>query len=240
VGWPSDLAKWDKCTERHFLRELAAVDDIHTYLREAFSNVPRFGHQLIHQLERLEYEIALVELMSRFDGAADDAVMILSVQGPRQTFADKLSRWYLELFGDGLSLDCQTLPADETLRALVVSGPHARAVASIEQGTHLFCPRNANLAPLPVWVLPVRNEGAAATVEGFSRRRREWLRSLADGSGSVDEDPFPLPPVVRIYNAGGPTFDLRSGISAAGEPTLDDLRTFALAALPPASAAVNR
>jgi hypothetical protein len=38
---------------------------------------------------------------------------------------------------------------------------------------------------------------------------------------------------VRIYNADGPTFDLRSGLSAPGKPTADDLRTFVLAALPP-------
>lgn len=235
-----NLARWEQGGDRHLLRELAAVDDIHTYLREAFGNVPRFGHQLIHQVERLEQEAALVNLMARCDGAvAGDTVMVLSKQGPRQTFADKLSWRYRELFSEGLSLDCQPLPADETLRALLVSGPHARPLAGIEHGTHLFSQRHANLLPVPVWVLPVTNEGAAATIAEFCHRRREWLRALADGGGGIEDDPYSLPPVVRLYNAEGPTFDLRSGLSVAGEPTPDDLRTFVLAALAPAEELAN-
>jgi ATP-dependent Clp protease ATP-binding subunit ClpC len=227
------LAKWGGGGERHLLRELAAVDDIHAYLREAFGSAPRFGHQLGHQVEHLEYDAALVELLSRFDGAADaDAAVIISAQGQRKQFADELARWYRQLFSEGLSLDCRELEADELLRALAVSGPLALALAGAEQGTHLFCPRHANLLPVPVWVLPVAND-AAATVAQFSGCRREWLRSLADGHGCLDDDPCSLPPVVRVYNAQGPTFDLRSGLSVPGVPMPDDLRTFLLATLPP-------
>lgn len=228
------LAKWGPGGERPLLREMAAVDDIHEYLREAFGAAPRFGRQLSHHFEQLEYEAALLEAMSRFDGAAaGEAVVIIAAQGQQQPLADEMLLRYREVFGAGLSLDCQTLEAEGPFKAFAVSGPHALAVAALEHGTHLFCPRHANLAPVPVWTLPVANNDAAATVAGFIGRRREWLRSLADGSGRVEDDPCPLPPVVRIYNADGPTFDLRSGLSAPGKPTADDLRTFVLAALPP-------
>ncbi|HET6880569.1 MAG TPA: AAA family ATPase [Pirellulales bacterium] len=228
-----NLARWEQGGDRHLLRELAAVDDIHAYLREAFSAAPRFGQQLAHQVEQLEYQAALVEVISRFYSAANaDAVMVISAQGQRQALANDLSRWYCDLFGEGLSLDCQMLELDDPLKAMVISGPHALRIAGVERGTHLFCPRHANLVPVPVWVLPVANSDAAATVAEFSGRRREWLRSLQDGSGRVDGNPYPLPQVVRIYNAEGPTFDLRSGLSVPGRPTPDDLQTFVLAALP--------
>jgi hypothetical protein len=223
------LAHWEP-NERPLLREMAAVDDIHTYLREAFGTAPRFGHQLAHQVEQLEYDAALLEAMSRFDDTtAGDAVVLISAQGQRQTFADEMLRRYLALFGEGLALDCRPLEVEEPMKALVVSGPHALAMASLEEGTHLFCPPHANLVPVPVWTLAA----ACNDVAEFSHRRREWLRALADGSGRVEDDPYPLPPVVRIYNADGPTFDLRSGLSAPGNPTPDDLRTFLLATLPP-------
>jgi ATP-dependent Clp protease ATP-binding subunit ClpC len=229
-----NLARWEQGGERHLLRELAAADDIHAYLREAFSAAPRFGHQLAHQVEQLEYDAALVEVISQFFSAANaDAVLVISAQGQRQDLADDLSRWYCQLFGERLSLDCQRLELDEPLKAMVISGPHALRIAGVERGTHLFCPRHANLVPVPVWVLPLANNDAAATVAEFSGRRREWLRRLQDGSGRVDDNPYPLPQVVRIYNAAGPTFDLRSGLSVPGRPTPDDLRTFLLAALPP-------
>jgi ATP-dependent Clp protease ATP-binding subunit ClpA len=227
------LAKWES-DERPLLREMAAVDDIHTYLREAFATAPRFGHQLAHQVEQLENDAALLEAMAQFDGAtASDAVVIISAQGQRQPFADEMFRCYRALFGEGLSLDCQPLEVEEAMKVLVISGPHALALSALEQGTHLFCPRHANLVPVPVWTLAVASNDPVATVGEFSHRRREWLRALADGSGRVEDDPCPLPPVVRIYNADGPTFDLRSGLSAPGNPTPDDLRTFLLATLPP-------
>ena len=226
------LAKWG-ADGRHLLREIAAVDDIHAYLREAFSAAPRFGRQLSHQVEQLESEAALLEAMSRFAGAEDDeAVLIISAQGQQQPLADKMLQRYRELFGEGLSLDCKPLEVEGPIRAIVVSGPHALAVSALEQGTHLFCPRHAGLAPVAVWTLPAASNDAAATVAEFSRRRRQWLRAVADGSGRVEDNPYPLPPVVRIYNAEGPTFDLRSGLSAPGEATPDELRTFLLAALP--------
>ncbi|HEX7378886.1 MAG TPA: AAA family ATPase [Pirellulales bacterium] len=232
-------AKRDQENQRHLLRELAAADDIHAYLHEAYGAAPRVDHQLGWQVEHLQLRAALLDLMSRFAGVtAGDAVMILSAQGSRQAFADKLSRWYLNAFDDALALGCRALPAEESLRALLVSGPHARAVASREQGTHLFCSRHANLLPVSVWVLPSASENATATVAEFCRRRDDWLRSLADGSGRIDDDPYPLAPVVRIYNTGGPTLDLRSGMSAPREPTTDDLCAFALAALSPADGAV--
>lgn len=228
------LAKWEPAGERHLLWKMAAVDDIHAYLREAFGAAPRFGRQLSHQVEQLEYDAALLEAMSNFDGAAiGEAVIIVSAQGQQEPLADEMLKWYLALLGQELSLDCQPLEVEGPVRALAVSGLHALAVGAVEHGTHLFCLRHANLAPVPVWTLPSASNDAAATVAGFSRRRRQWLRDLADGSGRVEENPYPLPPVVRIYNADGPTFDLRSGLSAPGNPTPDDLRTFVLAALPP-------
>jgi len=235
VGSPRrrGLAKWG-LGGRRLLRELAIVDDIHSYLKDLAGGSSRFGQQLDHQVQQLSHEAALVEAMAQFgESTCDEAVVIVSPRGAGADQATALASWYAHMFISELSLDCQPLSAQGTLRALTVGGPHALAVARAEEGTHLFCPKAQNLVPLQVSVVPVIDNDAEAARASFVERRRRWLAALAEGSATVDDDPQPLLPVVRVYSEGGATFDLRSGLSVAGSPTPHDLRSFVLAALEP-------
>ena len=62
--------------------------------------------------------------------------------------------------------------------------------------------------------------------------RRAWLDRVDRGEATLDEDPFPWGPVVRIYDERTATVDLRTRMSVAGWPAKSDLTTFVAAGLP--------
>ena len=66
----------------------------------------------------------------------------------------------------------------------------------------------------------------------FDDTRRAWLDRVDRGEATLDEDPFPWGPVVRICDERSATVDLRTRMSVAGWPAESDLRTFVAAALP--------
>jgi hypothetical protein len=114
---------------------------------------------------------------------------------------------------------------------VVLRGPHALAVARLEEGTHLVAPAHESLLPLQVAALPVTTTPGEA-VAAYLGSRVRWLDDLAVGRAAVADDPFRLRSVVRVYEENGPTVDLRSGLLTKGKPAGDDLRAFVLAALP--------
>lgn len=123
--------------------------------------------------------------------------------------ADELANLYLAGWGEGLEIEI-IAPRDLTGvstsdRLLLVKGIHAQPLASLEAGTHLFCPAHGNVVPVRVDVI--------------------------DSWPFTPSDPFAFGPVLRMYVAGGSMIDLRTGLVA---PTGDALamRTFTLAALP--------
>jgi hypothetical protein len=133
---------------------------------------------------------------------------------------------------------------------LVVKGPHAEALARVEEGTHLFCPAHENLVPVQVGVRPLADgEDPAAAFAALAESRRGWLTQLAEGTATVDDDPFRLRPVLRVYDEQGATLDLRTGLLSPTLPSpearerfahhdelprdlAEAVRTFVLAALP--------
>lgn len=66
----------------------------------------------------------------------------------------------------------------------------------------------------------------------FDDTRRAWLDRVDRSEATLDEDPFPWGPVVRIYDERTATVDLRSRVSVAGWPAESDLRKFVAAGLP--------
>ena len=66
----------------------------------------------------------------------------------------------------------------------------------------------------------------------FDQTRRAWLDRVDRGEATLDEDPFPMGPVVRIYDERTATVDLRTRRSVAGWPEVNDLWAFLGAALP--------
>jgi hypothetical protein len=154
---------------------------------------------------------------------------------------NRLKTAYRELFGAQFGLEVRSLTVDFKLllRAddwLLVSGRHAAQLARTEQGTHLFFDEYETMAPIQVRVFPLEAgvRPRAAIAEQLKERKR-WIERLTTDEASVDDDPHPLDPVIRIYSEIDgqvkTTVDLRSGLTVARFPTTDDFRAFLASSL---------
>ena len=66
----------------------------------------------------------------------------------------------------------------------------------------------------------------------FDDARRAWLERVDRGEAALEDDPFPLGPVVRVYDERSATVDLRTRTSVARWPEAGDLWTFLGSSLP--------
>jgi len=124
--------------------------------------------------------------------------------------------------------------------SLVLHGPHALAVSQAEVGTHLFVSREQSFKPVQVAALSLDSGvEAAGVLAGCAERREQWLADVALGKASVDDDPFPLAPVVRVYQDQGSIVDVRSGQVVPGPLTVAQLYDLILDRLPPVDELLN-
>jgi hypothetical protein len=72
-------------------------------------------------------------------------------------------------------------------------------------------------------VLPTTGESPPEQVDEFYRRHAQYI--------ARNERPI-LGPLVRFYDEGGPTLDLRSGLSSSGFPVPAEWKRLILAGLP--------
>ena len=100
-----------------------------------------------------------------------------------------------------------------------------------ERGTHLFSGWGRNTVVVQVIVTPTGDRDAATVLAAQRAAERSWHR---DPNGV---DPFPLGPVVRVYDGAGLTVDVRSGLAVRGLPSADDVRRFLVAQVRASAAA---
>jgi hypothetical protein len=116
---------------------------------------------------------------------------------------------------------------------LLFEVPAAAAILAGEAGTHLIIPNHGNIVPVQVRLRLLETNDDPATVAAcFHAAQQSWESALAAGSATPEDDPFPVGPVVRIYEEKGPTIDLRSGLICQRWPNNDEFRAFVLAQLP--------
>ena len=78
-----------------------------------------------------------------------------------------------------------------------------------------------------------QGEDPASVVDAYHARQEQWLEAVSRGDVSLEDDPCPLGPVVRVYDATGSTLDLRTGIAVRSAlPTPQVHRAFLLSQLP--------
>ncbi|MGE0132836.1 MAG: AAA family ATPase [Blastocatellales bacterium] len=225
------------------LKQLFAAEDIHAYLRELASQTKHEDHSLKKQLTDAVRETALLALLApneREDEAEDheDRALILlrSHVANYAVYRDWLKKSYEELFSAQFGLETKSLTAAHKLFLrlddwLLARGAGASQLAGAEQGTHLYFDEHETIVPVQVMVFPLRP--GARTREAIReeiRERRRWIEKLTTNEASVNDDPHPLGPVIRIYDqASGQTkttVDLRSGLTIPRFPVMDDLRSF--------------
>jgi ATP-dependent Clp protease ATP-binding subunit ClpA len=151
-------------------------------------------------------------------------------------YRDWLKNSYREFFGAQFGLETRALTSDNKLFRrtddwLLLTGKGAARLAETEQGTHLFFDEGETLAPVQTIAVPLgQNLSPRSAISRQIRRRRAWIERLGKNEATVNDDPHPLEPVIRIYDqfAGltKMTVDLRSGLTAPRFPTKDDLREF--------------
>ncbi|MDP6504037.1 MAG: hypothetical protein QF886_10495, partial [Planctomycetota bacterium] len=145
-----------------------------------------------------------------------------------------LQHSYATLFSN---LGCTTTTPDLGDSAkesyLDIEGENAFSLASFEVGTHLFILKDAQFHPVQVEVLPHDDEDARDGVETHEQTHHKWLQQLYDGEATLAEDPFPVRPVIRIYDlTQNITMDLRTALLTTRPLKPEDLRLFMISSLP--------
>ncbi|MBM3979303.1 MAG: ATP-dependent Clp protease ATP-binding subunit [Planctomycetes bacterium] len=194
------------------LRLLASAESMEQAVRELFERSEPLPDD--QELFDLENRLALLNLMAR--APADPRPTFLQVRGfpagAASSLAGVLAYYYALAWQSGLGLDVIEAPIlrdRPDVRGVELKGVHARALAAVEVGTHLFLPKHGGPVPVRVDVVDA------------------WPGAVAD--------PFAFGPIVRVYAEGQPVADVRTGL-VSPLPTrtefADTFRTFALAALP--------
>jgi ATP-dependent Clp protease ATP-binding subunit ClpC len=216
---------------RGVFRDIHAARDIHDYLKDAASG-PR-PETLAQQFLQWRYEAAYLHSLLTSVGDPEDAILFIHpLSAPARSWSAQLLA-LTQLFGNELSFSCKQLAVPDVQGniALRLAGPGIWPLVQAEAGVHMFCRRQENLLPVQVAVFPL-TPGEPLSQNVFAQRRSEWVARLAQGAATVAEDPWPLGPVLRFYDEGGPTVDVRSGLSLPTFPTAKEWRTLLLAGLP--------
>ncbi len=192
-------------------RKLASAEDMAASVRDLFDSAgPLPGDQDLFDLEN---RLALLNLMAT--APVDPRPVYLLVRGfpdgAPSAQAAALVQHYLTAWASDLSVEVEGVePSRETPAAwgVLVKGFHARALAAVEAGTHLFLPKHGGPVPVRVDVVD------------------EWPARVPD--------PFAFGPIVRVYPEGQPVADVRTGLVSplpGRAEFADTFRAFALSAL---------
>jgi hypothetical protein len=202
---------------------LMAADNTRGYLRDLAAVTTARGDRAEDNLGDIVREAALLHGLGAIEAGTASERALLSISGfdeGRQTQRELLVKLYAKLFEEEFGLkvsSAETITSDT--EALVVTGLDALKLTKLEEGTHLFIPRQGNLVPIQVNVSPL----VEAEDRGSARREENEndSQAIADDLG-----------VIRIYEEDGVTLDLRSGLLTLRIPSPQELRAFVLAMLP--------
>ena len=194
------------------LRSLASAENMEAALRELFDTSEPLPDD--QDLFDVENRLALLNLMAT--APVDTKPVYLCVRGfpdgvPCYS-ASLLQSYYARAWPVVLGLEVEGMPVlPDRLGVLgvLLKGGHARALAQVEAGTHLFLPKHGGPVPLRVDVLDA------------------WPGAVAD--------PFAFGPILRVYEEGQPVADGRTGLVSPLPGRADfaeTFRAFTLAALP--------
>ncbi|MEW6733349.1 MAG: AAA family ATPase, partial [Acidobacteriota bacterium] len=227
--------------ERVLWNEIIAAQDIHAYLTELAADDANYQDEWEAQLSNLMRELTLLQTLAASGKTTTTKQVLIYVHTLneiRQAEREMLVGRYQQLFGSQLILETTVInEGAETLGKsadlLLVKGLHALPLVRIEEGTHLFFIAHDNFVPVQVNVLPLDDQEDPLTrLKTYLEARRHGRQQPAYGKTVIEEQPLRLLPVIRIYDQQGITLDLRSGIITTRLPSVGDMRTFLLAALP--------
>jgi hypothetical protein len=203
---------------KRFLNDLATAQDIRLFLEEMTSHALPLTRRSTTSWPHPLQDFALAELLAACCVQPRPEQVVLfgwsTHEGSQEWIAEVLgiiAEAIPRTQGNDLNWPKDRKPSVGSL--YVIRGPTAWALAKIEEGTHLICPKHGSLVPVQVhvWELPT-GEDALAFIDRKMEERRRWQEQLSRGEATVDEDPLPLGRVIRIYNEGNSMIDLRTGL----------------------------
>ena len=223
---------------RNIAREQAAADDIHEYVREAAATAPN-GPTLAAPFAEMLGQAALLRAIAEAARAGTVDRVLLYVRPLNPTQAPRAVHHAALASGAiGSGMEVEVTPLQEGIGdvrdvGLVLQGPHATTLAQVEMGTHLVRPaaRAGGGAPGhrdP----PLRRRRCPRDARGPGRIPARLAGPARSGPRGLDEDPFPLGPVIRVYEEPGLVRDLRTGRAIPSPLKADALRALILEALP--------
>jgi ATP-dependent Clp protease ATP-binding subunit ClpC len=211
-------------------QQLIKAADIHNLLKELATKAQPHGEHPDDYLAELIRETSMLETLAQGNtGEQGNRLLLLirTLDESRRQERQGLVNAYAELFEHKFAMQVKRLPAGVELaslhaEALVISGVNATTLAQCEAGTHLFYTRQGGLAPIQVNVLPLNENDEMAAIGSYAEAVRGRL------SGDERDDAPGLLPVIRVYEIGGVTLDLRSGLMTLKTPVANELRAFML------------
>ena len=226
-------ASFTGASPKRILKEISSSQDIDDYFKDLIGQAELIS-SLDRQVTELHHQCVLLSLMSSGVGDERRDEIVLMIRSLVQTeqarsagdeFNGKLVNG---LLADACQLDVQNGRVIENdCRFVAVSGPFVRLFTETERGTHLACLPDGSLAPIQVELFEAGgsiDDRAKELIAG----RTNWLKSLSTGQSMVDDDPFKLAPVIRVYRFNESTVDLRTGLSVAGQAHWSDMKHFSM------------
>jgi hypothetical protein len=136
-----------------------------------------------------------------------------------------------------LGIDCAIcdLAAEQQI-LLELNGLSAVAIAQSESGIHLDYYPDSQVRVIQVIPIPLHDgQTPVEAWQTMHETRTEWLSALAHGAATITGDPLKPGPIVRLYETGGLTLDMRTGNMTEDLPDARAWRRFLLGAfaLPP-------
>jgi hypothetical protein len=214
-------------------RDLLIRGDARALMPAMLERARLTGDEPVDQLNELLDECALLQAIRK--DTSDRVLLALRPLGGRKhEIVSCLTDAYLHLFNRQQGFVATLLQgAEPECTWILLEMPGAAAVVAGEEGTHLFYPPHENVLPVQVTATPLSpQEDPQATVRKITRIRQTWRADVAAAKAPADSDPFPLAPIVRVYDPAVGTLDLRTLLLCANLPTATELRRFLLAGLP--------
>lgn len=229
-----------KASYRRILQEITSTEDVLSYLDELAAQARPNEDATQQRLSEIEDELALAEAVLKAQGQPDQVVLSFTGFVESEPAGWLRSLWAATLPTVGLEAEFDQesshRPDAKQPFVLPVTGPHAWSLAQQVTGTYLFFENHDQLFPIQVDALPWHGSADEAAIH-YQSRKAKWLERLATGAATLEDEPFPLHQVKRIYSRGlrPKCFDLQTGLTVSTGKEAENAeshRSLVLAALP--------
>ena len=178
--------------------------------------------------------IRQISLLESMLGEYARVVLFLrAIDENMQSDCDALAKIYQPLLAAFPGLDVISAAISGSGQAaLVLEGPQARALASAEEGTHLFIHDHKQISAIQAVALPVNaGQTPESVIDAKMRECETWLKNVAAGKTAPAEHPLGIKPVIRVYYIKS-MLDVHSGVFMPEAASHRNVSDFVLGRLP--------